>query len=289
MDSRSTVGCTRLRLENRNVLITGASSGIGKVTARELARLGANIYVAGRSEYKNHVVVDDIRRLTKRDAAHWIPLDLSDLESVRKCAEIYLKLNIPLHLLSNNAGLAGAKGLTKNGFELAFGVNHMGHFLLTQLLLDRLKASAPGRIVTVASRAHRHVSTINWSDLRRPTRSITGIKEYSISKLCNILFGAELARQIEGTGVSTYSLHPGLIDTEIFREIPKIFRLIVKLRRPLTAERGAKTTLYCSTICSQTESGLYYSDSKICLPSTIALDTSLARELWQRSLDWALL
>jgi retinol dehydrogenase 12 len=289
MDSPSTIGCTDLPLDHTNVLITGASSGIGKVTARELALLGANVYMAGRSKLNNHVVVDEICRLTKRDATHWIPLDLSDFESVRKCAETYLKLNIPLHLLINNAGLAGAKGLTKNGFELAFGVNHMGHFLLTQLLLERLKASAPGRIVTVASRAHRYVSAINWSDLRRPTRSISGIKEYGISKLCNILFSAELARQIDGSGVSTYSLHPGLVDTEIFREVPTILRPIVKLRRPLTAERGAKTTLYCSTICSQNESGLYYADSQVCLPSKIALDTSLARDLWQRSLEWALL
>jgi NAD(P)-dependent dehydrogenase (short-subunit alcohol dehydrogenase family) len=276
----------RRPLEGRNALITGASSGIGAVTARELARLGADVYLAGRSESRTQAVVGDICRLTQRRAARWIPLDLSDLASVRRCADIYLSLNKPLHLLINNAGLAGARGLTRDGFESTFGVNHLGHFLLTHLLLDCIKASAPARIVTVASRAHRYASGIDWRDLQRPTRTMTGIKEYGVSKLCNILFSAELARKLEGSGVSTYSLHPGVVDTEIWRAVPAPFRPLLKLRGLLSAEEGAETTLYCATVCPQTESGLYYSKSTPRLPSAAALDRSTAAELWRRSREW---
>ncbi len=275
-----------LPLDGRTVLITGASSGIGRVTARELALRGARVYVAGISRSRCQAVVDEISALAGRDAAQWIPLDLADLAAVRNCARIFLDLQEPLHILINNAGLAGARGLTKDGFEIAFGVNHMGHFLLTQLLLERLKSSAPARVVTVASRAHRHARTINWEDLRKPTRSLTGIREYGVSKLANVLFSAELARRLEGTGVSTYALHPGVVDTRIWRAVPGVLQPLIKLRGLLTPEDGAKTTLFCATAFPQSESGFYYSDLRRCLPSTVAQDDTLARELWRRSEAW---
>jgi NAD(P)-dependent dehydrogenase (short-subunit alcohol dehydrogenase family) len=190
-----------------------------------------------------------------------------------------------LHLLINNAGVAGAKGLTTDGFELAFGVNHLGHFLLTDLLLGCLKESAPARIVTVASRAHRFANGIDWSALRRPTRSLTGIKEYGVSKLCNILFSSELAARLVGSGISTYALHPGVVATDIWRHVPWL-RPLLRLRGLLTAEEGARTTLYCSIQCSPAESGLYYADSKKEAPTQLALDRSLARDLWERSQSW---
>jgi retinol dehydrogenase-12 len=273
-------------LEGRNVLITGASSGIGAVTARELAIAGADVYLAGRSESRTRAIAADICSRAQRQAAHWIPLDLSDLASVRRCAEIYAGMNRPLHLLINNAGLAGARGVTSDGFELTFGVNHLGHFLLTRLLLDRIRASAPARIVTVSSRAHRHADGIDWTVLRRPTRTLTGIREYAVSKLCNILFSAELARRLAGSGVSTYSLHPGVVDTEIWRAVPAVLRPLLKLRGLLSAEEGAGTTLYCSMVCPQGESGLYYSKSTPRLPSAAAQDRTLAAELWHRSQEW---
>ena len=273
-------------VSGQNILITGASSGIGLVTARELALAGANVYLAGRSEDRTRAVVEEIRRLTLRPCAHGLPLDLSDLASVRRCAADFLALNLPLHLLINNAGLAGARGLTRDGFEMTFGVNHIGHFVLTDLLLDRIKASAPARILTVASRAHRFAGAINWADLRRSTRSLTGVREYSVSKLCNILFSAELARRLAGSGVSTYALHPGIVDTGIWREMPALLRPLMKLRGMLSLEEGARTTLYCATRCPPSESGLYYAKSRLAVPSNAAQDPTLASELWRRSQEW---
>jgi NAD(P)-dependent dehydrogenase (short-subunit alcohol dehydrogenase family) len=273
-------------LQGRTVLVTGATSGIGRVTAQQLARLGARVYLAGRSQSASEALAREISAQVGRDAARWIPLDLAQLASVRDCADRFLALDEPLHILVNNAGLAGARGATRDGFEMAFGVNHLGHFLLTDLLLDRIKASGPARIVTVASRAHRHARSIDWDDLRRPTRSLTGIREYGVSKLANILFSAELARRLEGSPVSTYCLHPGVVDTRIWRAVPALLRPLVKLRGLLTPEEGARTTLYCAVACPQSESGLYYADARRCLPSALAQDVDLARTLWERSAAW---
>lgn len=282
----SPVHGTGAPLEGRTALITGASSGIGRVTARELALLGARVVLAGPSQGRCQQVVDEIAALGARHAARWIPLDLADLASVRRCADRFLGMDEPLHLLINNAGLAGARGATRDGFEIAFGVNHLGHFLLTQLLRERLESSAPARVVTVASRAHRHARAIDWDALRRPTSSLTGIREYAVSKLANVLFSAELSRQLDGTDVATYALHPGVVDTRIWRAVPAPLRPLVKLRRLLTPEQGARTTLYCALDCPQAESGFYYADARRCLPSALAQDESLARELWRRSLAW---
>ena len=118
---------------------------------------------------------------------------------MRRCAQQILDRDLPLHLLINNAGLAGARGRTKSGFELAFGVNHIGHFLFTQLLLERIKHSAPARIVTVASRAHYRARGIDWDAVRQPTKTTAALPEYGVSKLANVLFSAELARRLQGT------------------------------------------------------------------------------------------
>src|SRR5476649_1854376 len=174
-------------LAGRVVLVTGASSGIGRVTARELAKQGARVFAACRSAERAQAVLDDIRAAPDGGAVELLPLDLGDFDSIRQCAKTFLASGLPLHVLINNAGLAGARGLTKEGFELAFGVNHLGHFLLTQLLIDRIKASAPARIVTVASKAHYRAPGIDWQAVREPTRTATGLKEYGISKLANVL------------------------------------------------------------------------------------------------------
>lgn len=215
-----------------------------------------------------------------------MPLDLADFDSVRACARSFLARNLDLHLLVNNAGLAGARGLTKSGFEVAFGVNHMGHFLLTQLLLDRLRQSAPSRIVTVASRAHARVSAIDWEAVRRPGDSKLGVKPYCVSKLANVLFSAELSRRLCGHGVSTYSLHPGVIASDLWRGLPRPLRVLSRLFLTST-EEGAKTTLHCCLSAGAAiETGLYYSACRAQLPSATAQDMSLAKALWQRSNDW---
>jgi NAD(P)-dependent dehydrogenase (short-subunit alcohol dehydrogenase family) len=190
-------------------------------------------------------------------------------------------------LLVNNAGVAGARGLTKSGFEFAFGVNHMGHFLLTQLLLGRLRQSAPARIVTVASRAHVRANGIDWEAARRPTDTILGANEYCVSKLANVLFSAELGRRLHGSSVSTYSLHPGVIDSEIWRTLPTPLRALNRLRLSST-DAGAKTSLHCALSASAAgETGLYYCECRPKTPSVAGRNKMLAEELWQRSEAWA--
>ena len=277
----------RSDLAGTTALVTGASSGIGRVTARELACRGATVVLACRSEARTQPVLAEIARLTGRaDAAVWLPLDLADFASVRACAEGFLRLERPLHLLVNNAGLAGARGLTRDGFEMAFGVNHLGHFLLTRCLEDRLITSAPARVVTVASRAHRGAGGLDWAALRRPTRSLTGIREYAASKLANILFSAALARRLADRGVGAYAVHPGVVDTEVWRTVPGALRPLLRLRGLLTPEDGARTSLHCCVDALPGESGLYFARSSPVTPSRRARDGALADELWQRSEAW---
>jgi len=270
----------------RIALVTGANTGIGRVTAVELARHGFKVFLAGRSLERTQPVLDEIRALAPATPAEWLPLELADFDSVRRCARAFLERGLPLHLLVNNAGLAGARGLTPSGFETMFGVNHMGHFLLTRLLLDRLKESAPARIVTLASRAHTRVAGIDWDAIRRPTATVSGIQEYGSSKLANILFSAALARRLEGTGVSTYSLHPGVVDSDIWRKLPWPLRALNRLRL-ITPQQGALTTLHCALSDEAgRETGLYYSDGKPVPASAAGQDAALAEELWRRSEAW---
>ena len=274
-------------LKGRGALITGANTGIGRVTALELAGQGAKVFLACRSRERTQPVVDVVRGLNPAAPAEWLPLDLGDFTSVRACAQAFLARGLPLHLLINNAGLGGFRGSTASGFELAFGVNHMGHFLLTQLLLDRLKGSAPARIVTVASRAHTRVRGIDFAAVRRPTASMLSIREYGVSKLANVLFSAELGRRLQGTGVNTYSLHPGVVDSEIWRRLPAVMRAVMRLGM-ITPQEGATTTLHCATsLAVAAETGLYYSDCAARLPSAAGRDPALAADLWRHSEQWA--
>ena len=272
----------------RVALITGANIGIGRVTAVRLAEQGFTVFLAGRSAKRTQVVIDEIHASTQSsDRAFYLPLELDDLNSVRACAGLFLARELPLHLLINNAGLAGDKGQTKQGFEMAFGVNHLGHFFLTQLLLDKLKASAPARVVTVASRAHLLATHgLDWSALDKPTRSLTGTREYGASKLANILFSAHLAKVLAGTGVSSYSLHPGVVDTEVWREVPNWLRPLLRLRGLLTPEQGAQTSLYCALQAPTQVSGLYYDKCRVKTPSRVAQDVQQALKLWNQSLQW---
>jgi len=271
---------------DRVALITGANIGIGRVTAIELARAGYQVVIAGRSLARTQPVLDEIKALAPGKPAVFLSLNLASLASVRECAQQFLAMNLPLHLLVNNAGIAGIRGLTSDGFEMMFGVNHMGHFLLTQLLLPQLQASGYSRVVTVSSRAHKRTPGIDWEALRQPTRSVTGVREYAVSKLANLLFSAELARRLQGTQVSCYSLHPGVVDTEIWRALPNWARPLLRLRGLLTPEEGARTTLHCALHAPHSESGLYYADCKPFRPSALGQDLDLAKALWARSEAW---
>jgi retinol dehydrogenase-12 len=275
-------------LQGRVALVTGANTGIGKVTARELALRGAHVFLACRSRERTEPVLAEIRAVAPRAQVEALALDLGDFASVRACAAEFLGRGLPLHLLINNAGMAPRRGdMSASGFELGFGVNHLGHFLLTALLLERLRQSAPARIVTVASEAHRGVRGIDWDALRKPTASATGFAEYSRSKLANVLFSAELGRRLAGSGVTTYALHPGVVASDIWRGLPAPLRALIKLFM-ITPERGAQTTLDCATSAEAgRETGLYYERSKIKAPSAVAQDAALAHELWQRSEQWS--
>jgi retinol dehydrogenase 12 len=274
-----------LRVSEQTFLVTGANTGIGKATAEGLARQGGRVYVAARSAEKGEAAVASIKAAAGADSVFFLALDLADLESVRSCAEGFLARGEPLHVLVNNAGVGGARGLTRQGFELMFGVNHLGHFLLTQLLLERLTSTGPARVVTVASDAHYQARGIDWEALRRPARGITGLGEYAVSKLCNVLFSQELARRTAGTGVRSYALHPGVVASDIWRRVPWPVRPLVT-RRMLSVDQGAATSLYCATSPAvASESGLFY-DKSAPRPASPVATPELAAELWQRSQAW---
>jgi NAD(P)-dependent dehydrogenase (short-subunit alcohol dehydrogenase family) len=272
-------------LNGQTFLVTGANSGIGKETARDLAGRGARVVVAGRSEEKSRAAIDEIAADTGNTDLDFVQLDLGDLASVRNAAKTFLDSGEPLHVLVNNAGLAGTQGLTASGFEMAFGTNHVGTFLFTQLLLDRIKESGNARIVNVASTMHFQAKGIDWEAVRRPTQTRTGLREYSVSKLANVLHAQELARRLEGTGVTTYSLHPGAVGTDVYREVPALLRGPMKwfMKSP---KDGARTTLHCATSPDAAqETGLYYDNSKVKKPNPVATP-ELGAELWERSEAW---
>ncbi|MCA9540398.1 MAG: SDR family oxidoreductase [Myxococcales bacterium] len=272
-------------LDGRTFVITGANVGIGRATALALAGRGARLILACRSAEKTQPVIDELKAAAGHDEIHFVALDLASLDSVRQCADALVARPEPFDCLINNAGLAGVKGLTKDGFEIAFGVNHLGHFLLTLRLLDKLKAAGKARVVTVASQAHYAAKTFDW-EVRKPSAKYTALDAYQRSKVSNVLFTAEAARRWAGTGVTTYALHPGVVASAIWREIPQPFRAISKLFM-ISNEEGAKTSLYCATEPSLAEvSGRYYDKCQEKTPSRLARDESLAAELWQRSLAW---
>jgi retinol dehydrogenase 12 len=272
-------------LDGRTFLVTGANTGIGRATAEALARRGGRVYVAARSAAKSEEAVASIGAATGNDSVFFLTLDLADLESVRACASAFLARGEPLHVLINNAGVGGAHGLTRQGFEMTFGVNHLGHFALTQSLLERLTDSAPARIVNVSSDAHYNAHGIDFEALRRPARNVTGLHEYAVAKLCNVLFTQELARRLAGTGVTSYAVHPGVVASDIWRRVPWPVRPLIK-RRMLSVTDGAATSLYCATSPDVAQaSGRFYDRCAERAPSPVATP-ELAAELWRHSEEW---
>src|SRR5437763_3309060 len=229
----------------RTVLVTGANTGIGRATATALAGQGDRVYLACRSRQKTQPVLDQIGK----GHAEFLQLDLADLTSVRAAAATFLERDEPLHVLINNAGVAGQRGITNDSFELAFGINHLGHFLLTNLLLDRIIASAgpdgPARIINVSSDSHFGAKGIDWDDVCLPTKTVTGMKEYGVSKLANVLHAQELSRRTEAGNAEKLlagSLHPGVIASDIWRRLPFPVKPVMKLfMKP--PEQGARTSV----------------------------------------------
>jgi retinol dehydrogenase-12 len=277
-------------LDGRTFLVTGANTGIGRVTAETVARRGAKVFLACRSEEKGRPVVEAIRAAGGK--AEFLALDLGSLSAVRAAAERFLALGEPLHVLINNAGLAGTRGLTTDGFELLFGTNHLGPFLFTTKLLPLLRATAAAapagsvRIVNLSSKAHYEAKGIDWDTLRKRTVTTTTIREYGVSKLCNVLFTRELSRGKAGAGVHSYALHPGVVASDIWRKVPWPIRPIM-LRGMISVEEGAQTSLYCATSPAVADhDGRYYDDSREKAPNPLADDAALARTLWEKSEAW---
>ncbi|KAM6239581.1 dehydrogenase/reductase SDR family member 13 [Spheniscus humboldti] len=276
----------RPALRGRTAIVTGGSGGIGAATALELARCGARVVLAARSAPRGEAAARRIRTETGNAEVRFMQLDLASLRSVRAFASAFLRQEPHLHLLINNAGVS-AGGTTEDGFSLSFQVNHLGHFLLTQLLLERLQSCAPSRVVIVASRAHcagrLHPDTLG----RPPPGPLSAFQDYCDSKLANVLHARELATRLEGTQVTCYAVHPGFVNTELFRHTPlwlkPLFLPLVWLFFRDAAE-GAQTSLHCATQEGlERFSGRYFADCRLQEPWPPARDDRLARTLWEAS------
>nr|XP_055052646.1 dehydrogenase/reductase SDR family member 13a.3 [Misgurnus anguillicaudatus] len=278
-------------LKGRTAIVTGSNTGIGKATALDLARRGARVILACRNKQKAEAAVYDIRRESGNSEVLYMHLDLASLKSVRSFAETFLKSEPRLDLLINNAGLIVC-GKTEDGFGMAFGVNHLGHFLLTLLLLDRLKEAEHSRVVNVSALLH-HLGSLDFNLLNTQKDLVTGqsfwhaFRAYCHSKLCNVLFTRELANRLEGTSVTCYCLHPGVIATEIGRYMRLWQRLLVLPLSKLfflDAEGGAQTTLYCALQEGlEPLSGRFFSSCALQSVSALGRDDALARKLWEVS------
>jgi dehydrogenase/reductase SDR family protein 13 len=271
-------------LQGRSFFITGANSGIGRALVEALADRGGNVVLASRSEERTRPVLDAIRRRQPAIDAQFLLLDVSDLASVQRAAGEFLAGGRRIDVLVNNAGIAGTRALSKDGFDLTYATNHIGPFLLTNLLLPRLQQAPAGRIVNVASVAHMQVRQIDWTVLeRRTTAKRSAFADYAVTKLMNVLHAKELARRLVGTRLTTYSLHPGAVASNIWRAVPQPVQWIMK-RFMLSNEEGARTPLHCATAPElRSTSGRYYDRCREVPPNPLANDEALARELWVRT------
>jgi NAD(P)-dependent dehydrogenase (short-subunit alcohol dehydrogenase family) len=270
-------------------LVTGANTGIGLVTARALAERGDRVIVACRSEEKARPAIRSIVEQTRTDAVELLALDLADLDSVRVAAARLLDAGEPIDVLVANAGLAGQRGLTKQGFELAFGTNHLGHFLFVTQLLPLLRAAStaaePSRVVVVSSDSHYDAKGIPFDDLQRPTTTRTGLREYAVSKLANVSFTQELCRREPAEQVWAAALHPGVIASDVWRRVPWPIRPVMT-RFMGSTEQGARTSVLLATSPEVlAHRGEYFSEEKLKEPSPVATP-ELAAELWARSEAW---
>ena len=276
-------------LDGKTVIITGANTGIGKQTAIDLAKRNAKVIIACRSVERGKQAEKDIRNLSKNENVHFRLLDLASFASIRKfCSEV-LAEEPRLDILINNAGIMRCPyWKTEDGFEMQFGVNHLGHFLLTNLLLDRIKEAPAGRIVVVSSLAHKRAKEINFDDINS-TQSYDRKFAYGQSKLANNLFTIALHKRLAETNVIVNCLHPGIIYTELGRYMKislwmKVLLLPVGLLILKTPWQGAQTTIYCA-VDKEVDgvSGLYFADCKRKQPAPQALDELAAEKLWSLS------
>jgi NAD(P)-dependent dehydrogenase (short-subunit alcohol dehydrogenase family) len=266
-------------------LVTGANSGIGKVTAKALAAGGASVIMVCRNHDKGETARAEIVRETRNENVDLMIADFSDLGQIRRLAADVKAKYSRMHALVNNAGAYNnERKLIAGGYEATFAVNHLGYFLLTVELLEPLKSSAPARIVNVASDAHRNAH-INLDDLNMEN-GYSGWKAYGQSKLANVLFTYELARRLKGTGVTANCMHPGVVGTNLFNHIGGIAGKIVRLFTPFmrTPEKGADTIIWLAS-SPEVEgiTGKYFVDRKERATNPESYDTAIAVRLWEVS------
>jgi NAD(P)-dependent dehydrogenase (short-subunit alcohol dehydrogenase family) len=273
-----------MQMNGKTVLITGGNSGLGKATARELGRRGARVVITARDAGKGEQAERELRRETGADVT-WMNLDLASLASVTSFAEEFLRCKPELHVLINNAGvLLSQRQETVDGMEMTWAVNHVGHFLLTELLLPCLRTHAPARIVVVSSQAHYRSWGLSFDDLYS-VKNYQAYRVYADTKLANLYFSRELARRLRGSGVMVNAVHPGLVATGFAAEGDARGPLawFYRYARPFmrTPEQGAQTILYAATAPElEGVSGEYFSNSRRARPSRMARNDVAARKLW---------
>ncbi len=272
------------RLDGKVSLVTGANSGIGYVIARELAGMGSEVVLVCRNQSKGEMASDEIKKATGNQSVELMIADLASLDSVRKLAQDFKQKHQKLHLLVNNAGLIiGRRVPTQDGLESTFQVNYLSHFLLTHLLLDALKASAPSRIVNVTSDAHFD-GHMNFEDLQEEN-GYGAMKSYCQSKLAQVLFTYELAERLKETGVTVNCVHPGAVRTNWGDEAGAL-GVGIRIARPfmLSPEKGAETPVFVATSADlEGLSGKYFSKKKDTKSSKESYDEGERKKLWEVS------
>jgi NAD(P)-dependent dehydrogenase (short-subunit alcohol dehydrogenase family) len=272
-------------MADKTCLVTGATAGIGRVTALELAHMGATVVVAGRDPAKCALTANDIREESGNPTVEYLVADLSSQADIRRFAEEFIERHNRLDVLVNNAGAINmSRRKTVDGIEMTFAVNHLSNFMLTNLLLDVLIASSPARVVNVASAVHQKAK-IDLFDIHAP-RHYSGFRAYSRSKLCNLLFTYELARRLEGTGVTANALHPGLVASDILTNNGILGRFLNMLLgiRGISVEAGALTSVYAASSPEMEGiSGKYLDKKQIVRSSARSFDEVQAAALWELS------
>jgi NAD(P)-dependent dehydrogenase (short-subunit alcohol dehydrogenase family) len=277
-------------LTGRVCVVTGASSGIGKVTARALAAAGARVVLVVRDEARGRAAIDEIVAAVPqapdvRERLELALCDLSRLDDIRRVGAELVARHPRIHVLVNNAGaIHQTRKLTADGLEMTFAVNHLAYFLLTKILLSTLKASAPARIVNVSSGAHT-IGRIRFDDLQSE-RGYVPMRAYAQSKLANVMFTYELARRLEGSGVTANCLHPGAVASGFGQNDEGLFNLAFRLVKPLllSEERGARTSIYLATSPEvATTTGQYFARCKPKRSSKASYDVEAQRRLWDVS------
>lgn len=280
-------------MAGRNVVITGGNSGIGQATATGLARLGARVVITSRDAGRGERAVTGIKRASDNDSVECIPLNLASLDSVRTCARALLDRLEEIHVLDLNAGgVLSRRAVTEDGFEMQFQANHLGHFLLSSLLLDRLRESAPARVVVVSSWGHTQArGGLDFDDLQWATRPYRGSAVYSATKLMNLYFTFELARRTAELGITVNALHPGFVASGFAMSGDTTWlRLAITISRPFarSPEKGARTAVWLAASPDVTDiTGRYFVDCRIEEPAKAALDTEAAHRLWEVSEELA--